>query len=292
MSKKVCIAVVGLGLIGGSILKGLKDKGFELLGVSRSKDTVAKALELGIADLASTDLDVLSKADVVFIATPMNIINETIINTAKVVNPECIITDCASLKGFVIDFVNNQNINAKFVGGHPMAGTENKGIDSSDKNLFEGAKWVLTPSKHSNQKDIAKLESIIELLGAKTLLADAKEHDTAVTLISRLPLVISQALFGFVKDYPDKNISELALKLASSGFRDTTRLAATNSELAQDMFLNSQDILEDACIGFEKYFRSLSDIRANEQELAEFLAKISQERKKMYCEQGKNVYKC
>jgi len=290
LSKKDSIAVVGLGLIGGSILRGLKGKGFELIGVSRSKDTVAKALELGIADIASTDLEILSKADVVFIAVPMNKIIETIINTAKVVKPDCIITDCASLKGFVIDFVNNQNLNTRFVGGHPMAGTENKGIDSSEEKLFEGAKWVLTPSKYSNQKDIEKLDGIISLLGAKTILSDAKEHDIAVTLISRLPLVISQALFGFVKDYPDKNIGELALKLASSGFRDTTRLAATNSELAKDMFLNSKEILENACDGFEKYFRSLSDIRSNEQELATLTEKISQDRKNMYSAQGKNVY--
>jgi arogenate dehydrogenase (NADP+) len=290
LSKKDCIAVIGMGLIGASVLKGLKNKGFELLGVSRSEETVKKALELGIADEASTDSKILKKANVVFVATPINKITETISNTAKIVNSDCIITDCASLKGFVIDFVNNQNFNSRFVGGHPMAGTENKGIDSSDAGLFEGAKWVLTPSRFSNQKDIEKLDGIISKLGAKTLISDAKEHDIAVSLISRLPLIVSQALFGFVNQYSDTNIRELALKLASSGFRDTTRLAATNSELAKDMLLNDKDILENICIDFELYLNDLSEIRNNEQVFADFLQKTSSERKNMYSEQGKNIY--
>ena len=105
-----------------------------------------------------------------------------------------------------------------FIGGHPMAGTENKGIDFAADNLFEGAKWVLTPSKWSKKEDMHILEKLIGNLGAKPIIADPYEHDKAVALISHLPLLLSQALFGFVYNYDDKNIQELALKASFKRF--------------------------------------------------------------------------
>ena len=167
MAEIKTIAVIGLGLIGGSILKGLKDKGFELLGIARRKETIDQALAENIINKGSTGIELACKADLIFVCTPINKTIETINLLSSKVKPETIITDVASLKGEILDFINTIQSPVRFIGGHPMAGTENKGLDTSSENLFEEAKWVLTPSKWSNQEDLIKLSSVIEKLGAK-----------------------------------------------------------------------------------------------------------------------------
>jgi arogenate dehydrogenase (NADP+) len=201
-----------------------------------------------------------------------------------------IITDVASLKGFIIDFVNTSHKPINFIGGHPMAGTENKGFESSFSGLFQDSKWILTPSKWSNNEQISDLKEIISELGAKVIIADAQEHDKAAALISHLPLFLSQSLFKLVKDFPNTNISKLAMSMASSGFRDTTRLAATNPELSSDILkenllnvlssfrelINSSSILEKLLIEDQEGFISLCE-------------EISEARKKIYSPEGKNI---
>ena len=231
------IAVIGLGLIGGSILKGLKNKGYNVVGTSKNPETVKKALDQGL--ISGTSID---EADVIFICTPINITIDTIKEVAKTAKPEAIITDVASIKGFVMDFVEKNSLPINFIGGHPMAGTEHKGLDASFVTLFNDAKWVLTPSKQTSPKDVQTLEQIINELGAKVIIADPYEHDKAVALISHMPLFLSQALLSFVQNH---NNSELALELAASGFRSMTRLAHTNQELAADILSgNKANVLE------------------------------------------------
>lgn len=291
MQKKPVIAVIGLGLIGGSILKALKPKGFYLIGVSRSNETVKKAFEQGLVDEYSTDIESVKEANIVFICTPINIILETIDKVRKVVAPDCIITDVASIKGFIMDYVNDYHFPTTFVGGHPMAGTENTGIDYAADNLFEGAKWVLTPSKWSDAEDLQELVNLIHLMGAKTIIADSYEHDKAVTLISHLPLLLSQSLFGFVRNYSDENIKELALKLAASGFRDTTRLAATNPELAKDILLKNKAFVRESISGLKDYLSELDkNLDLNEDEFINLVNKLANQRRSMYSPEGKNVY--
>ncbi|EKE04616.1 MAG: arogenate dehydrogenase [uncultured bacterium] len=285
------IAVIGLGLIGGSILKALRPKGFHLIGISRSEETVRKAINLDLADEYSTNVELVQKANVVFICTPINKTIETIDKVRKIVSPDCIITDVASLKGFIMDYVNDYDFPTNFIGGHPMAGTENTGIDYAVDNLFEGAKWVLTPSRWSGAEDIRRLEELTSLIGAKSIIADAYEHDKAVTLISHLPLLLSQSLFGMVSDYPDENIKELALKLAASGFRDTTRLAATNPELAKDILLKNKAYIREAVNGLKDYLTELDKaLDLNEEEFMNLVKSLASKRKDMYSPEGKNTY--
>lgn len=285
------IAVIGLGLIGGSILKALRPKEFHLIGVSRSEETVKKAIKLDLANECSTNIELVQKAKVVFICTPINKTIETIDKVRKIVSPDCIITDVASLKGFIMDYVNDYDFPTNFIGGHPMAGTENTGIDYAVDNLFEGAKWVLTPSRWSGTEDIRRLEELTSLLGAKSIIADSYQHDKAVTLISHLPLLLSQSLFGMVSDYPDKNIKELALKLAASGFRDTTRLAATNPELAKDILLKNKAYIREAVNGLKDYLTELDkNLDLNENEFINPIKNLASKRKDMYSPEGKNIY--
>lgn len=290
MAEIKTIAVIGLGLIGGSILKGLKDKGFELLGIARRKETIDQALAENIINKGSTGIELACKADLIFVCTPINKTIETINLLSSKVKPETIITDVASLKGEILDFINTIQSPVRFIGGHPMAGTENKGLDTSSENLFEEAKWVLTPSKWSNQEDLIKLSSVIEKLGAKIVITDPIQHDKAVALISHMPLFLSQSLFGMVKAYPDKDISELALTLASSGFRDMTRLATTNPELSKDMLMQNKENVFMAVKELKKYLDKLEkELIEDEENFVKTIEKTASQRKEMYSSEGKNV---
>jgi prephenate dehydrogenase len=291
MHKQSTISVIGIGLIGGSILKALKPKGFNLIGVSKSKETIEKAKKLDIANEYSNNIDAIKDSQVVFICTPINTIIPIIDQVRKTVAPDCIITDVASLKGFIIDYVNGYKFPANFIGGHPMAGTENTGVDHAMDTLFEEAKWVLTPSKWTDNEDIRELEELIHLTGAKTLISDPYKHDKAVTLISHLPLLVSQALFGLVNDYPDEDIKELALKLAASGFRDSTRLAATNPELAKDILLKNKAYIREAANNLKDYLSLLDkNLDLNEEEFIDLVTDLAAKRKTMYSSEGKNIY--
>jgi len=286
---EIKIAVIGLGLIGGSILKALKEKDYYLIGVSRSQDTIDKVKNENLANEASTNLEIVANADIVFVCTPINKTIDIVEKVSQIVSKQCIITDVASLKGFIMDHFRANEEKINFIGGHPMAGTENKGIDAAQNGLFEDAKWVLTPAEWSWNKDIQKLKKVIEDMGAKVIIADPYEHDKATALISHMPMLISQALFGMVNSYPEKNIRDLALKLASSGFRDMTRLACSNPEMANDMLsLNSKNIDTALNKVFEYAQKLKADFNINDEKFLKDFEQTINARKAMYNSNGKN----
>jgi arogenate dehydrogenase (NADP+) len=292
MQKNLLIGIIGLGLIGGSILKSLKSQGYSLIGVSKSEETVQKVINSGITEHCSTDLAILKNADIIFVCTPINKVCQTLVDLSEIVSPNCIITDVASIKGSINEFVEDLPKQLNFIGGHPMAGTENKGFDNAPQNLYKGAKWVLTPMKTTKQDDLNKLISIVKEMGAEVIITDPIVHDKAVSLISHMPLLLSQALFGVVRNYENKQVSELAMKLAASGFRDMTRISATNPELAEDMlFENSKNVQSSTEELIEYLNNMLTKIKADNREaFIKEIKDIVNERKSMYSEGGKNIY--
>lgn len=231
MDRNLKVGVVGLGLIGGSIFKALCALHCSVYGISRSNQTIQKAKAYS-NNVSKSMLD-LKNCDVVFICTPMNCISKVLDKLDGILSPDTVVSDVSSLKRFVC----NKKRNFKFIPGHPLAGTEFAGFDHSFEAIFQGTKWVLTPGDKINENDIKKITDIIEVLGAKPIFANPKEHDEAVALISHMPMLISQAIFKTA------NTNPLAMKLAASGFRDMTRLAMSNEELAVDMInLNSENI--------------------------------------------------
>lgn len=220
------IGVVGLGLIGGSIFKNiLESKKYELVGISRSVN------EFNV----TKDYENLKGCDVVFVCTPMNVTLEILDKLNGILDKKTIVTDVCSLK----EFVSKKSYNFKFIPSHPMAGTEHQGWDYAFPDLFEGATWAVTPKDDTNMKDFEVLKSVIEALGAKTVLTTPQEHDKAVALISHAPMLIAQALCKNIEN------NELAQQLASSGFRDTTRLAMSNVEMANDMIVMNENNIKD-----------------------------------------------
>ena len=245
------IGVVGLGLIGGSIFKSLQDA-HELIGISRS------------VRLENTyeDYKALKGCELVFVCTPMNKTIEVLDKLNSILPPETIVTDVCSLKSFV----SEKKYVFDFIPSHPMAGTENNGWDSSFAGLFKGAKWVITPLNGVISQGQEKLESVIKELGADVVITTPDEHDKAVALISHMPMVVAQALCKNVKE------NKLAQVLAASGFKDTTRLALSNIEMASDMVeMNSKNI-KNSLESLQNCFNNLlsGDYKAQIEKIKEF----------------------
>ncbi len=262
------IGVVGLGLIGGSIFKALEALKYDVVGVSNSQ----KGLQNNISD----DFNTLKDCEIVFVATPMNKTLDILQKLEDYLPETTTVADTCSLK----EFVANKKYRYNFIPTHPMAGTEFKGFENSFKEMFEGAKWVVCNrnlAQETNNK-LAELVYIIEQMGAEVVFADAKEHDASVAMISHMPMVVAQALFKAVEE------DDLALKLASSGFRDMTRLALSNEEMAIDMVNINHKNIEQAIL---KLYSSVGNL-INEN-YADKISKIKLNRQRMYNKDGRNI---
>ena len=234
------IGIVGLGLIGGSLGIDLRKQGHQIYGVSRHPDTCRIALEKGLVERASTDFKILSKTEVVFICTPIFAIASTIKQIAPYLNPETIITDVGSVKQPIV--TECSQLWSNFIGGHPMAGTAESGIDAALADLFKGAAYVFTPTEHNKPEYVEKLKAIALQLNAIPYVCDAQIHDRAVSWISHLPVMVSTSLItACMQEEPDT--LKLAQILASSGFRDTSRVGGGNPELGVMMAKYNRDEL-------------------------------------------------
>ena len=227
------IVIIGLGLKGGSIFKDLVKLGYDVIAVSNSQN----------GENIYKDYDVLKDCEVVFVCSAMNKTLSILDKLEEILDENTVVTDVCSLKNFVC----NKKRPYKFVPSHPMAGTEHKGFENSLEGLFKGAKWVITPVYGNDEK----LVKIIKELGAKVVETTPEKHDEAVALISHMPMVIAQAIFKTASE------NELALEIASSGFRDMTRLAMSNTEMANDMVMMNSDNIQTSIL---KLYKSIGDL--------------------------------
>ena len=264
------VGIISLGLIGASLLKAISNHGFEIVCVTRNEESIEKAKKYGAA--CSNDMKTLRDCEIIFVCSPISVTLKMLDELENIADKNCVVLDTASVKGFVTE----KKRPYKFIGSHPMAGTAESGFDAGFKELFEGAKWVICPSEDAGEEDIEKAKTVIKQTGAEIIKADPKEHDYAVALISHAPMYISQAIFDTIKD------NDLAKKLASSGFRDMTRLAMSNTQMAEDMLnYNGENI--SAALG--EFGKSMAYLQDNYRQKIE---QIATERQKMYSKDGKN----
>lgn len=235
------IGIVGLGLIGGSLAHDLKQKKHYLIGVSRQKITCQKALDKAIVDQADIDLEILQEAELIFICTPISLIIPILKTTISHLNPKTIITDVGSVKTPIVNSASK--LWANFVGSHPMAGTAEQGIDAIQPNLFDNAPCVITPLKTTPQSAIKIVSDIWQSLGCNLITSTPEIHDRAVAWISHLPVMISANLINSCSQFEDLSVVELAQKIASSGFRDTSRVGGGNVELGLMMAKYNKEYL-------------------------------------------------
>lgn len=223
------IGIIGLGLIGGSLGLDLRSQGYKVLGVSRQQSTCDIAVQKGVVDESSTSLELLAAADLIFICTPINLIVPTLAKLTPYLKPQAIVTDVGSVKEAIV--ANCSQLWANFVGSHPMAGTAEQGINAAQYGLFVNAPYLITPLESTPNLAVEILTEIVQKLGCQIYHSSPEEHDQAVAWISHLPVMISTSLIQACAKEQDLNIRELAENLASSGFRDTSRVGGGNPEL-------------------------------------------------------------
>jgi len=232
------IAILGLGLIGGSIGLRAKGQGARVIGIPRREETLKKALELGAIDEGSLDISKVSEADLVFICTPINLIIPKLKEMAPHLKKGAIVTDVGSTKGEIVSQAEKlMPKGTHFVGGHPMAGKETVGIEVAEADLFKDKIWILTETSKTRQKVLEEVEEVVRSLGAKVVRMDTRTHDMVVAGISHVPLAAAAMLVNLAADSEE---ADLMKKCASSGFRDTTRVASGDPVLGLDMFLTNR----------------------------------------------------
>jgi arogenate dehydrogenase (NADP+) len=275
------IGIVGLGLIGGSIGLDLRSRGFNVFGVSSRQQTCSRAQARGVVNEASINLSLMAAADVVFICTPLGSIEPIVRELVPYLSPDTIVTDVGSVKTPIVQAVSPLWPN--FVGGHPMAGTAESGIEAALPDLFVGRPYVVTPTAQTPTLAVDKVEEIARLLGAKVYRCEPIEHDRAVAWISHLPLMASATLVAACDLEGDRDIVNLAQHLASSGFRDTSRVGGGNPELGvmvakynREELLRSLSIYRDCLDGF------ISDIEDENWQALEHKLKVTQQARQNY----------
>jgi len=206
--------VIGLGLIGGSIALALRARGWQVWGDDVDAERVHRAIELGAIDGSGVDAD----ADITFVAVPVLSSAEQVERALSITSGP--VTDVGSVKGPV----SRRCDHPRFVGGHPMAGSELDGLDGADRDLFNGAVWVLTPVEHSDDITFATVTSIVTSLGAEVVALTPERHDQVVAIVSHVPHLTAATLMGLASKRSHEHAA--LLRLAAGGFRDMTRVAS------------------------------------------------------------------
>ncbi|MEG3908886.1 prephenate/arogenate dehydrogenase [Microcoleus sp. w2-18bC1] len=275
------IGIVGLGLIGGSIGLDLRSRGFNVFGVSSRQQTCDRAQARGVVNEASINLSLMAAADVVFICTPLGSIESIVRELVPYLPPDTIVTDVGSVKTPIVQAVSPLWPN--FVGGHPMAGTAESGIEAAIPDLFVGRPYVVTPTAQTPTLAVDKVEEIARLLGAKVYRCEPEDHDRAVAWISHLPLMASATLVAACDREGDRDIVNLAQHLASSGFRDTSRVGGGNPELGVMVAkYNREELLRSLSIYRDSLDEFISDIAAENWQALEQKLKLTQQARENY----------
>jgi prephenate dehydrogenase len=241
-----CVAVVGVGLIGGSFARALRSHGFEgrILGVS-SESTLQSALAAGVIDQGVALEEAIPQADLVLLAHPISRILTTIDSIGPLLRPECLVTDVGSTKQVVVARAAQAIRSGVFVGGHPMAGKESRGVEQSDAGLFLGRTWFLTP-EHAEAMERPAVLVFLEWLrkiGAVPVVISPEEHDRLVSLSSHLPQLLSTILASMLEESLGKPEARLA---AGPGLHDMTRLAMSSFDIWSDIVATNPERIAEA----------------------------------------------
>ena len=223
-------ALVGTGLIGGSIGLALRARGWHVTGRDQEEGRTARAFERGALDAVGAD----PSADVTFVATPVS----AVAGEARAVlagqassqkTASGVVTDVGSVKAPIVAAVDHP----RFVGGHPMAGSEQEGVDGADPELFAGATWVLTPTAATDPAAYSTLQSVVSSLGADVVAIEPERHDLLVALVSHVPHLTAASLMALAAEGAEEHAA--LLRLAAGGFRDMTRIAAGHPGIWPDI---------------------------------------------------------
>ncbi|MCA1492528.1 prephenate/arogenate dehydrogenase family protein [Sinorhizobium alkalisoli] len=254
------IALVGIGLIGSSIARDIREK--QLAGTivvsTRSEATLKRAGELGLGDhYALSAAEAVKDADLVIVSVPVGASGAVAAEIAPHLKPGAIVTDVGSTKGSVIgQMAPHLPKSVHFIPGHPIAGTEHSGPDAGFAGLFRGRWCILTPPVGADEEAVARLRLFWETLGSMVEEMDAEHHDKVLAIVSHLPHIIAYNIVGTADDLEAVTASEV-IKYSASGFRDFTRLAASDPTMWRDVCLHNKDAILEMLARFSEDLASL-----------------------------------
>lgn len=276
------MAVVGVGLIGGSLARVLREQGEvgEIVGIGRTEPNLVRAVELGVIDRYSQDpCEGVRGADLVFLATPVRSIATVLARIAPFLSPGCIVTDGGSVKEPVVAACEPlMPPGTHFVGGHPIAGTERSGVDASFSTLFKGKRCIVTPTARTDGRALETVARMWQSAGSEVIRMDADKHDRIVAAISHLPHMVAYSLVNAVDGYD--RLDENILSYSAGGFRDFTRIASSDPAMWRDIALMNRPALLEMMDFFTGYFGRLRSLveSGDEEGLAKFFAESKRSR--------------
>ena len=276
------IGIVGLGLIGGSIGLKLQSLNHTVYGVTNNDINEMRAKERKLANIISQDNKILEDCSIVILALPIkNLINPTK-NLINAIPTNAIVTDVGSVKVPIIE--TWEKIHDLFIGSHPMAGTENKGVNSGKIELFDNSNWVITPTNKSNQNSLQILSKLFKNMGCDIYLEKPEIHDQAVANISHLPIYLASCLIETAYCQNNEDLLNLSMKLAATGFADTSRVGAGNPTLGVDLAENNTINILNSIKNFKKNISEIEKIfEERNWDVLEAKLKKAQEWRKHFC---------
>jgi prephenate dehydrogenase len=239
--------LIGTGLIGGSIGLALRAQGWHVTGADRNETMQARALELGALDAVGTDPD----ADITFVAAPVGAIPALVERALR--ETRGLVTDVGSVKTPMLELMGDP----RYVGGHPMAGSELEGVDGARADLFEGATWVLTPIPGTDDDAFSEIHAVVKSFGAEVIALPPERHDSMVAVVSHVPHLTAATLMGMADERATEH--RALLRLAAGGFRDMTRIAAGHPGIWPDICAENRVAIVDE---LDRLILALGAIRA------------------------------
>ncbi len=254
------ISFIGLGLIGGSVAKAIRSHypGMKIRAFDLDASSLEAAKNEGVADIIITEFSVsaFEGTDVIFICTPV-LCAEPYVRELSEAKGSALITDVGSVKGEIFSLVEKYGLGNRFVGGHPMAGTEKSGYANSFGNLLENANYVLTPAPEVSKDRVEELKGLILSLGCRVLVLDHERHDLAAAAISHLPHVLAYSLINVIRKSDDRdNAMHL---MAAGGLKDMTRIASSSPDMWEQICLANKDKL---LLLMDEFEKELSEVRS------------------------------
>ncbi|MGI9533614.1 MAG: prephenate dehydrogenase [Thermodesulfobacteriota bacterium] len=258
------VTVIGLGLIGGSICRAIKEyrASTEVIGIDADKEVLDFAVNNGIIDRGSSDYDIAIDSEIVVIATYVDTIPETFEKIVPSLNKGTVVTDTGSVKSNLVNKIDGLlNANVHFVGSHPIAGTQFSGIKSSDAELFKGKDIVITPTEKSKEAAIKSVTAFWGSLGGRVINLDPATHDKIFAYVSHLPHVVAYSLINSVAS---SNIADDIFNFSGGGLKDYTRIAASSPEMWKTIFMENKDSILESIEKFKKNIEKAESAIKNE----------------------------
>lgn len=252
---------IGLGLIGGSIARGLRraNKDITIMAYMRTRSKLEQAKADGTIDMILDGIDeTLSACDVIFLCTPVEYNAVYLEKVRPFLKPGALITDIGSTKTDIHQAVERLGYEDVFVGGHPMAGSEKTGYESSTDHLLENAYYIITPTKKSTPEQIDRIRQVALAIGALPIVLDYHEHDFSVAAISHLPHLVASSLVNLVHDNDSKD--EIMKRLAAGGFKDITRIASSSPVMWEQICLENHENISHV---LDEYIKMLIQARCS-----------------------------